>query len=102
MIGKDWLDQQSINWRDNKEPSKKSFRFGNDMIQKSLGKITLALKPRNDQRHQERNKDPSPRLFLEADVVDCRIPCLISRPALESMEGKIDFKTNEITTPTLG
>ena len=37
---------------------------------------------------------------FETDVVDCEVPMLISLPALENMQAKIDFTNLTLTTPS--
>ena len=90
MIGKKWLEAQNLDWRTKAIESKKQFRFGNNAITPSLGKITIALKPVSE-KHK-----PIKECFTQGDVIDCGIPMLIWRPALEAMSEQIDFAKNTI------
>ena len=95
VVGKEWLEKQQLFYQQFSIPSKKQFRFGNSMIFPSLGKIILALPV-----HDERKTGQETTVFVPADVVACPIPCLLSRPALETLKGTINFHTNRVESPS--
>ena len=94
IVGSKWAQSWDDQWENKTAPSANSFRFGDSKVYKSLGKLLITTF-----LTQHTSTESIPVTF-ETDVVDCEVPMLISLPALENMQAKIDFTNLTLTTPS--
>ena len=94
IVGSKWAQAWDGQWENKTAPSANSFRFGDSKVFKSLGKLLITTF-----LTQHTSTESIPVTF-ETDVVDCEVPMLISLPALENMQAKIDFTNLTLSTPS--
>ena len=90
MCGKAWLDvyRQTLSGDKLKsslemQPSQSTFKFGNDVMVKSLGRTMLPVYIGSD-------------IYLDVEVIAPEIPLLLSRGLMKKMDTEIRFAKNEV------
>ena len=73
--------QEEIEERD----SENSFRFGDSQKYRSMKKVMLPIMV------------AGLKTIIPVDVIDCNIPCLLSKSTLKKWKAVIDFKDNTMS-----
>ena len=87
VCGKSWLEvfRETLSVEQNKNiellPSQRTFKFGDGVVVKSLGKVSLPIVL----------KGIAGRVSIETDVIDKELPMLISKTSMKRANTTISF-----------
>ena len=92
VCGKSWMNvyRQSLSLEENEKIDKsmvssdRSFKFGDGLLSKSVGKVKVPAKL------------SGAKVLIETDIVEQEIPMLLSRQSMEKANTIINFKTEEV------